>query len=409
MGLIKEMPSDGFLLDQLLSSSLDAIYFKDLQSRFIMINQACAVKHGWTTPAEGIGKTDFDVFTDEHAEQAYADEQRIIATGESLCGIEEKETWPDGRITWVSTTKMPLRDEQGEVIGIFGITRDITHRKEAYLHVQTYIEEISAIKDSLVEDARMAGKLQSNLSHIQYPSFPTDTPPSESCVEFLHHFNMCQQVSGVYFSIKPLSDHEASIFLCDVYGTGVRAALGAALIRGIMQEIEGLGDNPTAFLGRLNQRMHPLLHTDKLALDVTACYLVLDATTGVARLASAGHPVPLLFRPGQPARWLFENLVLRGPALAVKPNSKYRTIECHLQPSDAVVMFTNGLFTLKNIQRRPFTERRLLGTAHRLVGKSLENIFQGLENEAISFSKAERFTEDVCLVGFNLRRLMERP
>ncbi|MGA2639444.1 MAG: PAS domain-containing protein [Spirochaetia bacterium] len=78
-----------------------------------------------------MGKTDRDFFSQEHARQAYDDEQRIIRTGEPLVNVEERETWPRRPDTWVLTTKMPLRDKEGNIIGTFGISRDITDRKRA--------------------------------------------------------------------------------------------------------------------------------------------------------------------------------------------------------------------------------------------------------------------------------------
>ena len=86
------------------------------------------------------GKTDYDFFTEEHASAAFADEQLIIATGQPVIGIEEKETWPDGRTTWVSTTKMPLRDDEGKIMGIFGISRDITKHKKRELQMQAELQ-----------------------------------------------------------------------------------------------------------------------------------------------------------------------------------------------------------------------------------------------------------------------------
>ncbi len=119
------------LLYTLMGNLPDAIYFKDAESRFIRINQAQARRFSLTDPAQAVGKTDFDFFAEEHARPAYEDEQAIIRSGQPLVGKEEKETWPDGRAGWVSTTKMPLRDQEGRIIGTFGISRDITERKQA--------------------------------------------------------------------------------------------------------------------------------------------------------------------------------------------------------------------------------------------------------------------------------------
>jgi diguanylate cyclase (GGDEF)-like protein/PAS domain S-box-containing protein len=119
------------LLYILMDNSPDTIYFKDRESRFIRINRAMARRFGLDDPAAAVGKMDADFFTGEHAREAYADEQEVVRTGQPLIGKEEKETWPDGTETWVSTTKIPFRDPAGQVAGIFGISRNITERKRA--------------------------------------------------------------------------------------------------------------------------------------------------------------------------------------------------------------------------------------------------------------------------------------
>jgi PAS domain S-box-containing protein len=119
------------LLHTLMDNLPDTIYFKDRESRYTRINKAHAKAFGLSDPAQAVGKTVFDFFTAEHAQEAYNDEQETIRTGQPVLGKEEKETWPDGHVTWVSTTKMPLRDTNGNIIGTFGISRDITERKQA--------------------------------------------------------------------------------------------------------------------------------------------------------------------------------------------------------------------------------------------------------------------------------------
>lgn len=120
-----------WLFTILMSNVPDSIYFKDHQSKFIRVNKNTAKKFGVENPDELIGKSDFDFFDDEHAHPAYKDEQEILRTKKPIIGKVEKETWKNGKTAWVSTTKLPLIDNENKVHGTFGITRDITALKQA--------------------------------------------------------------------------------------------------------------------------------------------------------------------------------------------------------------------------------------------------------------------------------------
>ncbi|MEO9967367.1 MAG: methyl-accepting chemotaxis protein [Reichenbachiella sp.] len=116
------------LLDALLNEMPDYIYFKDRECKFIRNSVSHAKQFGVKGPEELIGKSDFDFFG-EHAQKAYEDEVRIMETGELILNKEEKTDLKDGTEFWSSTTKLPLKDLEGNIIGTYGITRDITESK----------------------------------------------------------------------------------------------------------------------------------------------------------------------------------------------------------------------------------------------------------------------------------------
>jgi diguanylate cyclase (GGDEF)-like protein/PAS domain S-box-containing protein len=119
------------ILDVIMNWGRDMIYFKDRQSRFFFVSRSQALRFGTKDVTKIIGTSDFDHFTREHALPALRDEQRIIRAGKPVIEIVEKETWPDGTFNWVSTSKFPLRDKKGRVIGTWGISRDVTALKQA--------------------------------------------------------------------------------------------------------------------------------------------------------------------------------------------------------------------------------------------------------------------------------------
>jgi PAS domain S-box-containing protein len=127
----QELAFEHDLLRTIMENVPDSVYFKDLKSRFVRLSTAMSELFGFADASQAIGKTDFDIFTLEHAQPAFDDEQRIISTGKPLIGLVEKETWQDKPATWTLTTKMPWRNQHGEIIGTFGISRDITKLKEA--------------------------------------------------------------------------------------------------------------------------------------------------------------------------------------------------------------------------------------------------------------------------------------
>ncbi len=146
------LSQSNMLLQTLLDNMPDQIYFKDLQSRFIKNSRSQTNALGLSDPSEAIGKTDFDFFP--HASRAYADEQEIIRSGKPLVDFDERAVWPDGHETWVSTTKVPLRDHEGKIIGTFGISRDTTDRRNNEDALRKARDELEAFSYSVSHDLR---------------------------------------------------------------------------------------------------------------------------------------------------------------------------------------------------------------------------------------------------------------
>ncbi len=146
------------LLNALLDTIPDSLYFKDRESRFLRISRAQAGRFGLANPDDAIGKSDADIFTEEHARQAMADERRIMETGQPMVARVEKLTWPDRDDTWVSSTKMPLRDNDGQIVGTFGISRDITELKRTQV-------ELSKARDIADAANRAKSEFLANMSH----------------------------------------------------------------------------------------------------------------------------------------------------------------------------------------------------------------------------------------------------
>lgn len=140
-----------YLLESFLANTPDHVYFKDAEGRFTQISRSLARWLGAASEVDALGLTDFDFFAEEHAAKARADEVRVMETGEAIVDLEEREVWPDGRTTWMSTTKVPLYSREGKVLGIFGLSRNITSRKLAEERAREQARELERLTKELEE------------------------------------------------------------------------------------------------------------------------------------------------------------------------------------------------------------------------------------------------------------------
>jgi len=388
------------LLHSLMDNIPDTIYFKDRQSRFTRIDRAQAQILGVACPEDAIGKTDADFFTPEHARAALEDEQRLLQTGEPLVGKMEKIRHADGKFRWVTATKVPVRDKQGQIVGLVGISRDVTERVEAEEKVAAYSAALRERNLQMEADLVLAREVQEALLPQQFPSFPPMVPSHRSTLRFASRYQPCAMVGGDFLNVLRISDSQAGLLVCDVMGKGVRAALVTAMMRALMEELLPIADSPGRFLAGLNRGLVSILQERQLPMFASACYVTLDSINGEVRFANAGHPAPFYLQPRagtvEPLR---QSDALPGPVLGVFDNSIYAEGRLRIVPGDRIMLFTDGLYELVGPSDEEFGQERLREAVRQRLDLALDGLFDQLLSEVRAFSCKKEFSDDICLLG----------
>jgi len=397
---------EGFLLQTLMDNIPDSVYFKDTRSRFLMISRALAKKHHLTDQQQAMGKSDADFFTKPHADQALADEQAILRTGRPMEGIEESETWPDGSVTWVSTTKMPLRNQSGRIVGTFGISRDITKRKLAELALAERTRQLHKKNQQIEEELKMARELQLAMLPQNFPTVSSGDAEAEA-LKFYSFFIPSGAVSGDFFDVVPLSKTSVGIFICDVMGHDVRAALVTAMLRALVEDLSLKATDPGQLLTEINQALFKVFRQAGTTMYATAFYLVADVATGQLTYASAAHPNPLQLkrRQGQVETLGPDAGGKKGPALGLFKDSKFPTYHRPMHEEDLIVLYTDGLIEEEGLNNEIFSQERLSETIQNLGTLPTKELLAKTIEEIRRFAGQQELSDDVCLLGVEVKRL----
>jgi sigma-B regulation protein RsbU (phosphoserine phosphatase) len=393
---MSKIPKNVDLLQQLMDNIADNIFFKDSDSKFIMINKANAGWFGLDDPREVVGMDDFNFFKKEHALRQAEEEQWIMETGKPVIA-EEQATSRDGFTGWGSVTKMPLRDKDGKIIGTMGIGRDISELKNKEL-------ELKKANEQIAEDLQMAAKLQQAFLPHSYPSF--NDAEGRSLIKFFHLYEADTELGGDFCSVYRLSDTKAGLLICDVMGHGVRAALITAIIHATAEELVRKAISPGDFLTAMNQRLLPVLQTEDEYLFATAAYFTIDVVSGELMGAIAGHPLPFLIQPQQgKVSQLTVAEELLGPALAIVADYVYESIRVQLHPGDEMLLYTDGICEAMNISQDEFGEEHLQETILEYNKLPLKGLIPRIVEVVQEYTDSKKLGDDICLLGFSLNAL----
>ena len=265
--------------------------------------------------------------------------------------------------------------------------------------------ELWAKNAIMEEDLDMARELQMAFLPQHFPTLPRGAEQAASAVKFCSIFHPTSSVSGDFFNVVRVSDTAVGVFICDVMGHGVRAALVTAMMRALEEQLGELAGNPGALLTEMNRALRGILRQLGTTLFTTACYIIVDVSNGRLTFANAGHPSPLLLH-GTPRG--VEPITARrvpGPALGLIDDVEYLTHELPIAAGDRILAFTDGLFEVENANAEPFSIDRLRESIRSRAGLPLADLLQDVFDEVEHFAQGQEFSDDVCLIGMEISRL----
>lgn len=380
----------------LLGGVSDRVFFKDLQGRFIYVNQALCDNLRVATPSEVLGKTDFDFFTLEHAERARTDELAVLTSGQSVAGKIEHETIADQRVGWVSTTKIALRDAAGNIIGIAGISRDVTEAYNKEARLREYAGQLTDYRTQMDQELALAREVQTAL----LPS-SQDLAQEASMggrLKFAQRYLPMRSVGGDFFYLLPLDQNRIGLLICDVMGHGVHTSLITVMQRILVDDLKKFALEPDQFLQRMNQRLCAIFDRVHQPFFVTACYAVIDTSNGLTRLANAGHPWPIVIRAQNEVETWSEKPKNKSLSLGVGSDSIFEVTQLTLNVGDRLLFYTDGLLDLKAEGEQPIRESQLPEVLTSIAGLSSEPFLDQVIQSVCQIAGEKSFQDDVCLL-----------
>jgi serine phosphatase RsbU (regulator of sigma subunit) len=269
--------------------------------------------------------------------------------------------------------------------------------------VQNRTRELREKNQQMEEELQMARELQIALLPQKFPTVPAHVSVQESALRFLSLYFPTGDVSGDFFSVFPVGEKAAGVFMCDVMGHGVRSALITSMIRALVEEHARATTDPGELLTRVNRALTIILKQAGTTMFATCFYMVADVEAAQLRFANAGHPSALHIRCGSASAEKLHGNGCTGPAMGLLPAASYTTATTSMAKGDLVMLFTDGLFEVEAPSGELFTQEQLQSMVGRHAMLPPEEFFKRILSEIRQFSERESFDDDVCVVGMHVQ------
>jgi serine phosphatase RsbU (regulator of sigma subunit) len=273
-------------------------------------------------------------------------------------------------------------------------------RKRIADRLEKVATDLRVCNVQLDADVRMAREVHQALMPHEYPAFPPDAHPGRSALRFAHVCRPCRAVGGDFLHIRPVADLTAGVFVCDVMGHGMRSALVTAIVRGLLEELRGTAHDAGRLLKEMNSGLVSVLRQPGQLIFASALYLVINARTGTVRGANAGHPLPMrVASAGGPVSALDFPPAAIGPALGIAPDPSYVTLQWQMDVGDRLLLYTDGVCDVTDLQDAEYGVARLCEAAGRLSSLPLGDWLHAIVRDAEAFSGRTEFDDDICMIG----------
>jgi sigma-B regulation protein RsbU (phosphoserine phosphatase) len=278
-------------------------------------------------------------------EQYLLDEKEIFESGKPMLNREEQVVDPDGNVHWALTSKVPIRNKSGTVVGLVGVNRDITELKRLR-------DKEQALMESLRRELALA-------ENIQRGFLPRKLPQPEGW-DLAAHYMPAYEVGGDFYDVFSLDSHTIAFWIGDVSGKSISAAIlmshTTTLLRAFAEHFHAESHNPLDVVENLNRHICSYhSHRGAERRFVTLFFGILHTKTGIINYVNAGHLPPYI---ASADRQLLR-VAPTGPALGLTPDATYESATHQLQPGEVLFAYTDWVTEAQNTHGAFFSKNRL--------------------------------------------------
>jgi len=287
------------------------------------------------------------------------------------------------------------------------LSDEIIERKLVEVQLEESATELKGKNEELENDLVLARELQQAFVLTDFPSYPEGVALNESQVRYGRIYIPSGAVGGDYMDIRRLSEHKIGVFMGDVSGHGLRAALVVSSLRGLFEQLSDIADNPGDFITKLNKSFSSIFQLNERFMFVSCFYCVLDFENKEISFTNAGHPSPFIMHSNKSeVDDLTGDQDIHGPAVGLTPNNVYKTGKLPMQDGDVIFLYTDGIYEAHNENGEEYEFERLKDSLKRHAELPPHDILVAMLNDVKAFSHRSEFEDDVCMLalGFNIEK-----